>query len=465
MFPSQTSLIPATVALSSFLEKYGSKAWKMNYPYWYLGSTPFKYLTGPVVPVFTALIHKLLPAVSLFEILICLVIFFLSISALGWGILAGRISQKRKLGIIFGLIILIMPWKYFSGLAFAESGLVIAQSLLPFGLILVWNYLLTRSGKNLAIAGIAVGMLFLINSSIFPSLMVGIVALALSRSFKEGRVRFIDRNLKRALLPVVIGLTLSLLWYGPGYWWVQLANPGIGGVVGVKVIVKIFDFLKNMAPLALAVVILYFNSKIKDRITVFGLTWLMTFSILTLYRFIANPVFWLDWSSWLGEIEIGLAFVVAIGYKKLFPLALIPFALVFWVYTLIGRPALISGSIPRGVASLEKTAQTIGKNRIFLSGSTVFWANALFDIYQVRGGRDQVSVNPDWYKAAWVFREESNSAEISGWANRINLNYALIHTEDSREYYHDYKNTDQWEKVCRKVWETAGDILYTCDRK
>ena len=47
MYPPQTSLIPAAVALTRYIAEHGFSG---NYPYWYLGTTPVRYLTGPVVP-------------------------------------------------------------------------------------------------------------------------------------------------------------------------------------------------------------------------------------------------------------------------------------------------------------------------------------------------------------------------------------------------------------------------------
>ena len=47
MYPPHTSLIPAAVALTRYIAEHGFSG---NYPYWYLGTTPVRYLTGPVVP-------------------------------------------------------------------------------------------------------------------------------------------------------------------------------------------------------------------------------------------------------------------------------------------------------------------------------------------------------------------------------------------------------------------------------
>ena len=66
MYPAQTSFIPVQVALARFLEAEGLKAIFSHYPYWYLGTTPFRYLTGPIIPGLTVFLHYLLPSTDLF---------------------------------------------------------------------------------------------------------------------------------------------------------------------------------------------------------------------------------------------------------------------------------------------------------------------------------------------------------------------------------------------------------------
>ena len=80
MFPSQTSLIPITVALAKFTAANGFGG---LYPYWYLGSTPVKYLTGPVVPGVLVGLHQLLPNFSLFDLSYFVILTSYFISAIG----------------------------------------------------------------------------------------------------------------------------------------------------------------------------------------------------------------------------------------------------------------------------------------------------------------------------------------------------------------------------------------------
>src|SRR4030066_91324 len=66
MFPAQTSLIPVQIALIRFLEAHGWQAIFANFPYWYLDSTPFRYLSGPILPIITISLHRVLPNLGFF---------------------------------------------------------------------------------------------------------------------------------------------------------------------------------------------------------------------------------------------------------------------------------------------------------------------------------------------------------------------------------------------------------------
>jgi hypothetical protein len=65
MYPAQTSLIPVQISLVKFWEGGGNVF--ANYPYWYLGTTPYRYLTGPILPSVMMLCHHVFPTINLFE--------------------------------------------------------------------------------------------------------------------------------------------------------------------------------------------------------------------------------------------------------------------------------------------------------------------------------------------------------------------------------------------------------------
>ena len=68
MYPAQTSFIPVQIALARFLEDQGWRAIFSHYPYWYLGTTPFRYLTGPILPSLLVTSKRFFSNLDFFEI-------------------------------------------------------------------------------------------------------------------------------------------------------------------------------------------------------------------------------------------------------------------------------------------------------------------------------------------------------------------------------------------------------------
>jgi len=525
MYPPQTSLIPVTVALVRFFEERGFSAFFINYPYWYLSSTPYRYLTGPIIPIVSVTLHKLFSNVSLFDITIWLVIVTYLFSAFGWLVLFNRLTGYRSnkftiYHLPFTIFLIILPWRLFSALALNEASFTIARNFLPWVLLAFWGAIggktnrTNKTYRNIIIAVISLVLLLLINTSILPIFLVGLTSLVLASSFKEGKFRGIIRKVKLSLSLILYSLLLVTLWYTPGYWWTLFTNPSIGGASGVKVFFRILDLLKASIPLILAVIAVYFSGKIKNRLAVFVLIWILSFGFLTLFRFIGDPDFWMDWTTWFYELEVGVAlllfnFTLSISgrlktrndkfqitndqlnskvkfqnskpqvksqnYLLLsftFILLLLSFYLTWRIHLALGKPALVSQEIPQGVQSLEKLAEIAGDgstslttSRVFLSGSTVFWANALYNIYQLRGGRDQVAVHRDWDKAAYELREGGDSEASIRWLHELEISYVLVHGPKSGEFYHDFKSINKWRDIGRVVWEADGDIIYEISAK
>ncbi len=478
MFPSQTSLIPIAVALTRFLETNGLNSFSLNYPYWYLGTTPFKYLAGPIVPLVLATLHQAMPFISLFNLSIYLIFVSFVVSIIGWGLLIKAITHDRRIVLMVIFLTSILPWRYFSAITFEETTVVIAKNFLPFVLLGLWNLLEKKSLKNWLIAVCLISFLLFINTTIIPVLLVGIVVISLAKSFENGKFKKFSRYLIINCKLLIISLGLVTLWYSPHYWLTILFNPSIGGVNTLEAIKRLIDFLKASLPLVLAVLAVYFSGKIKSRLSVLALTWMGTFFFLTIFRFMGDPDFWMDWKSWFGELEIGAALLIAKNlpftiyhlpfektYKSYivnFALLIFPFLAVFLVYRLIGRPSLLTKTPPGALQSLAALNTAVKKDngRVFLSGATVFWLNAFYDIPQVRGGADQAAVNPFWNKAAYEIRE-GNKPELSlDWAEKLKIKYVLVHTSASLEYFQDFRNIGKWKEIGQIVWQGGGDIVY-----
>src|SRR4030042_596075 len=104
MFPAQTSLIPVQIALIRFLEAHGWQAIFANFPYWYLDSTPFRYLSGPILPIITISLHRVLPNLSLFTIFFGIIGIAFILGALGVYLLL-----LKELPVVFYDIPLLFP--------------------------------------------------------------------------------------------------------------------------------------------------------------------------------------------------------------------------------------------------------------------------------------------------------------------------------------------------------------------
>lgn len=479
MYPSQTSLIPVTVALIRFVETNGIGAYFSWHPHWYLG-TPFKYLVGPVVPGVIALLKNVFTNVPLFGITIYIVIVSYAISVLGWVLLFGKLqdyTSARKTRLlsysVLAILLVVLPWRMFSSLTLAEGTLVVARNLLPFALLSAWSYLATPT-KGTYVAAAAMGtVLLLTNTSVNPIYIVGLAALVIAKSYKKGKLRGTTSLVKKGVLLVLAVLMVSTLWYGFGYWLTILTNPSIGGESGLRVILRIFDLLKAGVPVVLAVLVVYFSHKFQTSRGIFIGVFVATFVFLTVFRFLADVDYWQDWTSWFYEIEVGLSFFVAhrIGFSDrnlstraaLVLIMLLPFYFTWRINLALGRPQLIGSSVPSGVQSLAVLNEIVAKDRVFLSGSTVFWVNSLYDLNQLRGGRDGVSVHPLWHHAAYQLREGGDPELSRAWLEALGISYVLVHGPRSKEVYHDFRHIEKWQDVGKLVWQGDGDMIFEID--
>lgn len=475
MFPSDTSLIPVTVALTQFLSDNGLSAFFQNYPYWYLGSTPFKYLIGPVVPIIGIMINSLIPALDFFQITFGILALALLLSIIGWVTLIGRLNKATdptitsKTAVIFMVIYAIMPWKYLNSFAMEEASNVVAKAMMPFVLVVILRYFELRNRVWFTASILAIAFLLLISTNIITTLIVGIGGLCLTASLKLNpetgkiRFRFLTRKIKRSLWVLFIGIVLSTIWYGPGFWVAILVNPGIGGATGAGAILKLLEFSRNIVPLIMVAMVIKLTNKIKDKLTLFTFVWLGSFGVLSLYRFLANPYFWMDWASWFYEVEVGLAllFTVTINSTKraygVFGV-LIVLLITGMVYSRLGAPVLISNKSPESLAT-SVLKELPENSKVYLTGSSVFWLNTESQIVQVRGGRDEVSLLPGWQKDSYIIRESSSPTEIKKALGRLGISYVVVNTKASKDYYKDYKNLGIWESVGTTMASVNGDLL------
>lgn len=458
MYPTQTSLIPVGVALARFLGEGGISTFFSNYPYWYLGTTPYNFLTGPIVPTLSVFIKKIFQSVTYFDILTILVLLSAVVSSAGWALLVSKIKDEKLTltsFLLYFLLFAILPYKYLNGLALAEPTAFIAEMLIPFVLLLNRKYSYWNA--------LAVAVILLISTNVLPVLLTGLIILSLTGSRQDGKLKKWKKPLKKILIITVGGLVLATFYYTPAFWLTILVNPSVGGAPGAKAILSLLGMARNFVPILLALIVVYFSKKIPDKIRFFGWTWILVFSFLTVWRALGNINFWMDWMSWFTEIEIGVGILVATNFKNLrrVSLLVLPFIASFLVFRALGSPALVTENPPGIIKSITKLSEVAGNKLVFTSGMGTFWLNAFYDTPQVRGGRDEVSINPDWLKASYTFREETDSKVVLKNLINLRVNFTLVNSDSSSDYYHDFKNAYLWRDIGELVWEDRGDAIYS----
>ena len=331
MYPPATSFISVTVSLARFAE---GNNWFGIYPYWYFGSTPFNYLTGPVVPAILVVLVKILPNFSLFDLSYFILITSHFALSLGWGLLGWNLSKKKTIGILVFLISLVLPWKIVSSLALSEVSAVVASSLTPWVLLAFRvqafgseaqvfdsEVVQTRGARRgsgtsdrtvqsqkffklitnpyTLVPILLFTILLLVNVIASIPAIIGLIVLAVT-TYKKW-----EEGIRKVVIVVLVGWALTLWWYEPNFWLTIFKAPSFGGKSAVSVFLWLFSLLRGLVPVILAVAVVWWGFSKKDKFLRFSLSWFAIFLILTILRFLSNPDFWLDWISWLGEVEMG----------------------------------------------------------------------------------------------------------------------------------------------------------------
>lgn len=507
MYPTQTSLIPVHIALARFLEeRLGILGNLGNYPYWYLGTTPFRYLTGPILPALLIFAHKFFPKANLFEIFWGVLVAFWAFG--GWGVFrlvreladqGDRGNRRDKgrgiLAAVFYLFGPIAPFLF----RFSDGLSLMAFSVVPWALLGYLRFLRGRDWGDKRNRGNQGGwgfrgfwgslglMVFvlLLDISVLPTLILGMAAVFLATTgWKKA-----EEKIKSSLVLLFFSFLVATVWYSPGYWWQLLVSPSFAG----KPLLGVIGQLGQVLPTALAITLATVSSKIiksKDKVLKFCSYWLFIFGCLTLLRFVADPDFWLDWSGYGTELQLGLAVLgglavnrflgrlrsqilnskkqICIVKIKYFFFFICIFAIYFLLFTVAFNHYILSTLQPDISQTVEyRIGEWLDKRvekgeRVFLSGTTVFWLNAFFDIRQVRGGKDEVSVHPDWREAAWEIREGEEAERTLRALGRLGITYLVVHTEKSREFWHDFVYPEKFEGATglEKIYEESGDRIY-----
>lgn len=464
IFPAPTSLIPVQIALTRFLETNGLGAVFTNYPFWYLGTTPFRFLTGPVLPLVLLMLHRFLPNFSLFELMFFVMGFSWVFGSIGLYKFIEALGAERKTAFLCSFFYFFGPFVPFL-FRFSNGLYFCAFAFLPWIFLLYLKFLQRETKRTRGSLIALISFVLLIDTLILPSLILGMVCLFLAKTGWHG----LEEKIKKTFFLLILSILIVTLWYTLAYWLAILGTPSWAG----KGLSGLISWLLQILPTTLAFILAIFSVKVfkeKNLTRDFLFYWLFVFGFLTLIRFLSDIDFWMDWTAYALELQLGLGLGLGLLLRRFskitFSVAFLAiyffiFIFIFNTFVLKTMQKEIKQTVEYQIG--EELARVVRPDeKVFLSGTTVFWLNVFFDVNQVRGGQDQVAVDQNWRKAVWEIRQGENPSKALQWLQKLKISYLVVHTDESREFYHDFVHPEIFDETSslEKIYDVAGDRIY-----
>lgn len=454
-------LIPTVIALSSFFaSNFPAIDW---YPYWYLGN-PFYYLIGPAVPTTLWLVKFIgLPMYAAYLFIIGASFF---IGAAGLYLFLGRFNVRRSNAFFASIAYVALPFGLF--LLNYQDGLHhIAFNFLPITLFFYFRFLQDNSTRNALFFAAFVAILLLISISILLSLIVGCASLFIAIRIKSNT----SQRIMQTVLAFFLAISIATFWYTPGFWWTILANPSFGGVPLANLIMSLGKFILHFLPLVLAIIIVKWRRYILvEGSLLFGALFFASFFFLTVVRFLSDPDFIIDWIGFGLELQFGMAVVVGsvlellVKRKKagVFLVGLFTIVILLDCYiisNLVIQQFNIDSLYQQKILKILRDNVPKGE-RVFLSGTPVFWVNAYINQPQIRGGIDSASIHPFWRHAAFQIREGKDPSLTRDLLISLGTPYVLVHRDNSKETFRDFKTPTKFDSSYFTKIVGLDDVLY-----
>ncbi|KKS84277.1 MAG: hypothetical protein UV61_C0033G0003 [Candidatus Gottesmanbacteria bacterium GW2011_GWB1_43_11] len=396
--------IDSIVELISFWEKNWPHIWW--FPNWYLG-VPFRFVSGPVVPVLVLLFRSLTGWAVATSYLALIGMTWL-IGGIGVKLLVKELGGAKRQQWWSMVLFWLLPGSFFL-LQFGNGLHHISTALLPWVFYFWWKYLkLTHPNPLLRIEGNSLGnefrfplfvrggqgallneawlifttlgvtLLLLINSAAILPLVIGLTALILLKSKTEWLAGFI-----KGILIILTAVSLATIWYTPRFWWIILGNPSFGGKPLSNVIPYILQLAQAFVPIVLGVWFVQKRYRLIQKLTRFGVFFGGSFLFLTLVRFASDPDFWMDWVGYGLELQLAAALLFPLVILNLFQdhksIRIVTFFIILMLTIGEGVGVYTTYMSYKSYTSykqriVELVGGSVSQNdRIFLTGSGVFW--------------------------------------------------------------------------------------------
>lgn len=457
-----TSTVPSVVEITQFIvNNFPQTSW---FPNWYLG-VPLRFITGPIIPFLVIVTSNILPFFPLQGVYLGIIFLSWLIGTVGIYNLSKTLGAGKSQARNMALVFLLLPLHLI--LLSTGNGLAhVTITILPF-ILISWQKNLTHGHLRwLMFTSILISISLLINLGSILGMVVGLLILNLI----AGRNEKSYVNIVKLLLTLLTAFSFVSIWYPLKFWLVLFTNPSFAGKSLVNVIGFIFQLLQSLIPVVLGFWVVQQRYRLSNKLTKFALLFGLSFGFLTLIRMLSDIDFWMDWIGYGLELQFSLAILLPLILKKfragfrynisLFIILLLTITDIFLGWKLFFEKSRESVEYKNDVTRLINN-NIESNQRIFLSGSPVFWLSAgeNSQIMQVRGNRDEVSTHKTWAMGAYQIREGEKGELLSDWLEIFGVKWLLINDAKSQEYFHDFKNQKRFQDFELKA-EKYGDYLY-----
>lgn len=490
------------VSMGRFLRDFGFASWA---PFWYLGF-PFHLFYTPLLPFLEFLINQ--AGVPLWEsyrlitgagyILGPATVFFL-----GW-----QMSKRLSGGIVSGVLFSIIPSVFYfilpSGevaqdrisnfwdprrltllVRWGEGPHTLSLIFIPLVGVFFIRLLEKKNLSSLILTSVFLGLAGLTNAiGLFASILLifSIFFVKLAQEPNNGARTFIQ-----SLAVGFVALGLISFWYNLSF----ISNFFSEGGGTTKVLFSIFPWGWLLILAGLGAIYFLFNKLVRDFGIAVSFFWFaVVFGVVATYYLSAPP----DESfrrlellpqaiRYMVEVDMALSLlfgcIFAFAFHKLSQ-KIKASAFIEVILVVLMSFAAFAYTTPMASILSKEAGKSVDLNkirekeialwlkdnldskkgeRVFVPGNYGFYLNYFSDVWQLRGGLFQASINfwPDHIHYQMVKGKDS---EISlAWLKAINAKYMIVTTPASRELYREVENQNRFESM-KLALNEAGDLIY-----
>lgn len=479
------------------LENFPHLSWN---PYWYAGF-PFHLFYTPLLPALMALLHFLVPVVSIASWYRILIGLFYAATPVSFYFLVRFLTGKSLVGFLAALVFSFWPslsyllpqvggmagiyngapWRFLTLILYGEGGHIVGLFFLPLALLFFIKAVREASWRNVFLASLMIGLLALTNMIALIGFGV-MVAIVLAVELLAGEAL---RKLGRATVVLLFSFGLSAFWFNLSFVKASLSI-GTGGVAGGVggVYLPLLPFIFLAVPVLFFVSIVARSEKFRLLLIAFG--WVAVFFAAAYFWFNGQNMLLPQPNRYFPEMDMGVAIITTVILsfilEHFFTSKLTIFRYAIYLVLAIGvfywpwkyYQAVWNLSQPNTHISQTaeyQTAQWLKDHtrgeRIYASGTTAFWLNTFTNIPQLRGGNDGVA-NPWILHGVYQINTGENAPKgkeglpAIDWLRAFNVSYLVVNTPSSPVAYHDFKFPERFLQIAgvEEIGKVGGDIIY-----